>query len=205
MKIKKFKFKQILKLHFLNKRVYENNINKIDGQILTNSSLIETLSAFKKALHVIFQYHQEDKKILFIGVPKKLELKINKLTPHMAVPATFDIQGIISNNFKPAKITEIRKRSVSKIHSKSLFPKLIKKPDLVVLLAHEKKQIAFNESSLARIPLIAFDTTMNSNFYNLGGLQSNVVSTTNRNLLFFGLSFLFKKFTKKKLIDKIQR
>ena len=35
---------------------------------------------YKGVLQIIFKYHQMEKKILFVGLPKKLELKINMLT-----------------------------------------------------------------------------------------------------------------------------
>jgi ribosomal protein S2 len=98
MKLRKLEFKQILKLHLLKHRTYEqpsvknNNMNPV-----TDLTLNETIFNLKKALQIIFQYHIRNKRILFIGVPNKLEAKINKTTNHVAIPQDLNIQGFISN------------------------------------------------------------------------------------------------------------
>ena len=195
MKLKKFKFKQILKLHLLNSRVYEHASQKTNFGLLTDFKLIQIISDFKKVLHVIFEYHQADKQILFVGVPNRLELKINRLTQHSAVNANFELQAIISNNLKV-----IDSLKNSKSYSKLLMPKMSKKPDLIVLLAHEKKQNIIAESNVAKIPVIVFDADGNvplgslKGFYNLRGF--GVSSISEKNLFFLGLNFLFKQFKK---------
>jgi hypothetical protein len=145
-------------------------------------------------LQVIFYYHQADKRVLFIGVPKKLELKINKLTNHVAVPSTFNLQGIISNNFKSSNI-------MKETGFKSFSPKLQKKPDLVVLFFHEKSVVS--ESYFAKVPLIIFNNDENSknslfnNFYNVQGNGNNLTTIYNKNLFCIGLNFLFKTVKRK--------
>jgi ribosomal protein S2 len=200
MKLKKFKFKQILKLYLLNSRAYEYAVKKTNSGLLTDFSLIQIISDFKKALHIIFEYHQAQKKILFVGVPKKLELKINKLTHHVAVDHNFELQGVISNNFKPSNLVKVGKQSFSKVYFKSLIPKLSKKPDLVVLLSHEKPQNIIAESKVAKVPVITFISDSNANpnliqgSYNLEGFGQNLISTSEKSLFFLGLNFLFKRF-----------
>jgi hypothetical protein len=203
MKLKKFKFKQILKLHLLNSRAYDHAVKKTNSGLLTDFNLIQIISDFKKALHVIFEYHQANKKILFIGVPKKLELKINKSTHHVAVDPNFELQGVISNNFKLSKFAKVGKQAFSKVYLKSLIPKLSKKPDLVVLLSHEKNQNIIAESKVAKVPVITFasdsdsKTNLTSGSYNLKGFGQNSISTSEKSLFFLGLNFLFKRFKKK--------
>nr|BBC77729.1 ribosomal protein S2 [Nitzschia sp. NIES-3576] len=198
MKIKQFKFKQILKLHLLNSGMYEYTTKKVNSATSTDSSLIQVVSSFKKALSIIFEFHQAKKTILFIGVPKKLELKINKLTNHTAVPHSFDLQGVISNTFKPLKLSKKDKNFFSKLYLKSLLPKLLRKPDLVVLFSHEKKQTVINESYIAKVPLITFDCdnsikdTWVNNLYNVQGVNFNVSQNSNKNIFFIGLNFLFR-------------
>nr|BBC77518.1 ribosomal protein S2 [Nitzschia sp. PL3-2] len=198
MKIKQFKFKQILKLHLLNSGMYEYTTKKVNSAASTDSSLIQVVSSFKKALSIIFEFHQAKKTILFIGVPKKLELKINKLTNHTAVPHSFDLQGVISNTFKPLKLSKTDKNFFSKLYLKSLLPKLVKKPDLVVLFSHEKKQSVINESYIAKVPLINFDCdssikdTWVNNLYNVQGVNFNASQNPNKNIFFIGLNFLFR-------------
>jgi hypothetical protein len=200
MKLKKFKFKQILKLHLLNSRAYEHAIQKLNSGFLTDFKLTQILSDFKKVLHVIFEYHQANKQILFVGMPNRLELKINQLTQHAAVGVNFELQAIISNNFKAINSPKNVKLLTTKSYSKSLMPKLLKKPDLIVLLSHEKKQNIIAESNAVKIPVIVFDSDGNTQsnrfkgFYNLKGFGSSSISE--KNLFFLGLNFLFKRFKK---------
>ncbi len=208
MKINKFKSKQILKLHLLNSKAYEYISKKSNPGILTNFNVTQIVADFKKVLHVIYQYHQADKRILFVGIPKKLELKINQLTNHVAVSNNFELQGVISNNFK---IVRNNKQSFSKVYSKLLLPKLTKKPDLVVLFSHEKKQNIINESHIAKVPLILFDynddskSAWSSSLYNLQGIGERLHKTSNKNLFFFGLNFLFKTVKRKPKNQKFKK
>lgn len=166
--MKQKKLKQILKLYLLNSRTYENIcIKSTDSNLLTNLNLIQIISNLKKAFYTIFKYHKVHKKILFVGLPPKLTFKINKLTPHTATGLSLELQGVTANNFKNILL--------SKVFSKPLKVKLSKKPDLVVLLSNEKKQNTIVKFSIAKIPVIKF------------------ISTSNKNLFFFGLNFLFKR------------
>lgn len=197
MKTKKFKFKQILKLHLLKSRAYENSIKKTN--FLKPISLTQTIVDFKKVLKIIFKYHQIDKRILFIGVPTELELKINKLTNHVAVSKTFNLQGFISNN------NNIKTNKSSKSRFSSfLFPKLLQKPDLIILFSSEKEQNIISESYVAKTPLIKFGTDYDiknsevRSLYNIPGFGDNLQLTQNKNLIFIGLNFLFKTIQRKK-------
>jgi ribosomal protein S2 len=198
MKLKKFKFKQILKLHLLNSRAYEHTVKKNNSGFLTDFKLIQILSDFKKVLHIIFEYHQANKQILFVGVPNKLELKINRQTQHVAVDSNFELQAVISNNLKVTNSFKSSKLSMTKSYAKLLTPKLSKKPDLIVLLAHEKKQNIIGESNVAKIPVIVFDSDWDTPYnslrgsYNLRGFDGS--SLSEKNLFFLGLNFLFKQF-----------
>lgn len=198
MKIKKFKFKQILKLHLLNSKAYEYAAKKISSGLLTDLALTQIISDFKKGLHLVFQYHQAQKRILFVGVPKQLEVKINTLTNHVALPSNFNLQGILSNNRSFQNSVLADKQSALKNNFKSLLPKLSKKPDLIVLFSHEKKQNVMIESFIAKVPLITFssnDFSSNSfsfSLYNLNFLSNDFTETSNKNLFFLGLNFLFK-------------
>lgn len=204
MKLKKFKFKQILKLHLVNSRAYEYATKKATPGTLSELDLTQTISDFKRALHVMFQYHKADKQILFIGAPKKLEAKINKLTQHIAIPHDLDVQGVIFNTFKLGKLLKTPKETASKMHLKTLLPKLSKRSDLIVLLSHDKPQVIVTDSYVAKIPLINFISTnekfkdgFSSNFYSLNGVRGDQNFSENKNLLYLGLNFLFKTVIKK--------
>ena len=197
MKIRKFKYRQILKLHLLKSKVYGQYEKKKNSSYVTNDTLSNIIANFKKALLIIFQYNQSNKRILFIGIPSKLESKINRLTNHVAVPNSFDLQGLISN---PNKMNFLKtKKGLSKSYSAQLFPKLTRKPDLIVLFSHQKQESIISESYLAKVPLILFDEKGVNNIkvwsnYNVLGIKSDLASSNQRNILFLGLNFLFKKF-----------
>lgn len=198
------KLKQILKLYLLNSQAYENIIKNTSSNFLTDFNLIQITSHLKKTLYTVFEYHQAHKKILFVGLPTKLELKINKLTHHTAVDSNFELRGVISNNFKMVNFIKVENKLFSKVFTKSLIPKLSKRPDLIVFLLHEKKQHAITESNIAKIPVISFasirclKTNVNKKFNNLEDSSQKLVSTFNKSLFFLGLNFLFKRIKKNK-------
>ena len=203
MKLKKFKFKQVLKLHLLNSKIYEHGTKKGNSTFLTDLNLTKTVSEFKKSLNIIFEYHRLNKRILFVGLPPKLELKINQRTHHAAVGKNVELQNLFTNNLKPFKFFKGGKHLATKDYFKLSLAKLSQKPDLIVLLAHEKKQKVIIENNLAKIPLVVFsssDCSENNSFdgfYNVTGFHENLVSTSEKTLLFLGLNFLFKRFKKK--------
>ena len=203
MKIKKLKSKQLLKLHLLKSRVYEHSSKKTN---LIDLSLDQTLVDIKKILQIIFHYHQADKRILFVGFPAKLELKLNVLTRHIAVPNSFNVQRIFSNiNLKTLKNEKKVFRAGSTVSVNFLMPKLMKKPDLVILLDHEKREALLSEAWVMKIPTIVFSETRESNglsdnfFYRVKGNFKNALATSNKNIFFISLNFLFKTLRKKKM------
>lgn len=198
MKIKQFKFKQILKLHLLKSSFYKNSSKKNDVIRLINVGLTQAIADFKKVLHIIFRFNQVGKKILFIGMPIKLERKINKLTNHVAVSKDFDLQGIFSRS-NILKLNHDNKNYFSKPSVTLLLPKLVNKPDLVVLISSTKAQIILSESFVAKVPLITFEKSCESknswfgNAYNVRGFGDSLELSNSENILFIGLDFLFKK------------
>lgn len=206
MKIKKFKFKQLLKLHLLKSKVYESPSKKINSNDLMSVNLDRILVGIKKALQIIFQYNQMDKRILFIGLPSKLELKVNLLTKHIAVPYNFNVQGFLSNNNnKFLKDVQSSSHLWVKKYSNFLLPKLTNKPDLIILFNHEKANAILSEAWILKIPVIVFNKnhdvrqTFFNNFYIINGNFQNILATSDKNIFFIGLNFLFKNLKKKRL------
>lgn len=203
MKIQKFKYKQLLKLHLLKSRVYEQSIKKANYNDLSDYSLDQILVGIKKALQIIFQYNQTEKRILFIGLPYKLESNINQFTRHIAVPNTFNVQGFISNNnFKSFKTHKNFDQGLFKNSSKFLLPKLTKTLDLIVLFDHEKSENILSEAWRRKVPVISFDTNLDfdafsHNSYVVKGNFKNMLVTSDKNIFFVGLKFLFKNSIKK--------
>ena len=199
MKLKKLEFKQILKLHLLKHKTYDRFFAKNnDANLITNSTLNETLFNLKKALQITFQYHKQSRQILFVGVPKKLKEKINKTTNHIAVAQTINIQGLVSNNSneKLANVKQINKQNM--LEFKALSPKLLKKPDLIVIIKSEKAYAIEKECVVARLPFISLTSfglpkeanpSYQCNFQSTSG-NSNLVF--DKNLFLSGLDFIFK-------------
>ncbi|MBE0439303.1 MAG: hypothetical protein IBX57_05925 [Gammaproteobacteria bacterium] len=194
MKLKKFKFKQILKLHLLNSQAYAAKKTNINTRI--DFDLTEVLTDLKKILHVTFEYHQANKKILFIGLPKKLEKTINSSTRHVAVDHMFELQGFLSKHLNAFKLS-------TDLCVKSLLPKMSKKPDLIVLLTHDKSLNIIAESNVSKIPIIVFDSINIKHIgkmkavYTVEGFEENFNSTSGKTLFCLGLQFLFNNQTKK--------
>ena len=203
MKTKKFKSKQLLKLHFLKSRVYEYSAKKTNFNDLKNTNLDQILVSVKKALQIIFQYNQVNKRVLFIGLPFKLEFKINSLTRHAAVSTSFDIQGIVSNN-KANLLLDLKSvtQKFVKRSSRVLSPKLMKKPDLIILFDHEKTHAILSEAWVAKIPVITFianhnKSTVTQSSYCVNGNYKSILTAFDKNIFFIGLNFLFKNLKKK--------
>jgi ribosomal protein S2 len=200
MKIKKVKIKQLLKLNLLKSKVYEQPIKKMKFNNLIDANLNQIVVDIKKVLQIIFQYHKAEKRILFLGLPYKLESRVNQSTKHIAIPKNFNIQGVISNyNSKSFKSDRNSNQAWLKNSSKFLLPKLSKKLDLIVLFNHDNNETILSEAGVAKIPVIFFGTTFgsqNSASYKVEGNFKNVLIGSNKNIFFIGLNFLFKTFKK---------
>lgn len=204
MKTKKFKFKQLLKLHLLKFRAYEYPIKKTNFNDLITASLDQIIIGIKRALQVIFQYHQANKRILFVGLPSKLELKINSSTRHTAIASSFNIQGLISNsNVNSGSNTQTPTYKSIKQNSTLLALKFTKKPDLIVLFDHNKSSSVLSEAWVAKIPVINFAANDNhkdsfiQTTYLVNGNFKSILSAFDKNIFFIGLNFLFKNLKKK--------
>jgi len=200
MKIKEVKIKQLLKLNLLKSKVYEQPIKKIKFNNFIDANLNQIVVDIKKVLQIIFQYHKVEKRILFLGLPYKLESRVNQLTKHIAIPKNFNIQGVISNyNSKSFKSDRNSNQAWLKNSSKFLLPKLSKKLDLIVLFNHDNSETILSEAGVAKIPVIFFGTNFglqNSASYKVEGNFKNVLIGSNKNVFFIGLNFLFKTFKK---------
>jgi len=193
MKLKSSKSKHILRLHLLKSKTYENFIKKTSSEPAVNSSLTQTLLNFKKSLQIIFKYHRIKKRILFVGLPKGLEAKVNSLTHHVAVPKEFNLQGVISNN-------NLASSKVKKNYfHKTLLPKLKKKPHLIVIHSINNKKIIIAESLTAKIPVISLYDAYACNIKkeNEQCINSDLERFSSNDIFFIGLNFLFKSSNRK--------
>jgi len=196
MKIKEVKIKQLLKLNLLKSKVYEQPIKKIKFNNFIDANLNQIVVDIKKVLQIIFQYHKVEKRILFLGLPYKLESRVNQSTKHVAVPKNFNIQGVISNyNSKSFRSYGNSNQAWLKNSSKFLLPKLSKRLDLIVLFDHDKSEAILSEARVAKIPVASFGTnsgSQNHALYNVEGNFKNILTGYNKNIFSIGLNFLFK-------------
>ena len=106
----------------------------------------KTKTLLNQILMIIFEFHAQNKKILFIGFPKQLN-KTLKNTKHLQIPE------LISNEIWENKKSRSEKAKQSKNIAK-LTQKLRKKPDLIVMYASANDELLIRKSYLADTPLI---------------------------------------------------
>ena len=157
MKINKVhsnKFK-LLKLNLIKTKVYKkkhNNFIKIK----------DITSRLKKSLHVIYKYHINNKKILFIGTPINLNPEFKKIlqnTKHLIIPKSLWMNGMITNKFSCFKYLSKNKKLINNRISKILF-KIKNKSDLIVILNNSEIMNILEESYLARIPIVSINCNL---------------------------------------------
>ena len=163
----KQKKKQIIQFHLIKSKIfYEKESNFLNYLLTFNLSKI--VIKLKKSIQIIFKFHKKNKKILFIGIPKLLEQKINSKTNHIAIPKFFNISGIFINK---SVVKSLKFKNQLFIKNKSVnFSKLLYKPDLIVTFKTENMDSIIKESKNAKIPLILF----NANFEDYKKLKNSV-------------------------------
>lgn len=159
MKIKKREIKttQLLELQIIKSKI----LNQKKSNFLENLSaqdISKTLIKLKKSIQIVFKFHKQQKKILFVGIPKQLEDKINMKTNHVAVPNFYNIYGLFINK-SVAKSLKF-KYQMFENKNKVLFSKLFYKPDLIVIFNSKNSESIVKEGYTSKIPIIQF----NSNF-----------------------------------------
>ena len=155
IKIQKYKlFKyNLLKLQTYSKKATFEISNFLYG-------LLEQIEAYlKQVLKIIFEYHVNHFKILFIGFPlvsKIKQVKLVHFTNHNFIPEKSWISGVFRNRFS---ILTYLKIIQSQNFSKNLqFLLTIKtKPHLVIIFNQKVETNTINEFYKAGIPILSFD------------------------------------------------
>lgn len=186
MKLKKLshlKYK-LIKIEFIKSKIYQKSLQSFD---LAGTYL-------KKAIFLIFQYHIKNKKILFVGVNKKIQNKykhVLKKTKHLFLPEKYWIKGLLTN-----KVTVFKyiKNSFSSTKIKNYF--LLKKsPNLIVIFNEQNQASIIKEAIKLKIPVIVLNTEksrLEGIFYQMH-LDSEVVTQKNNNLIVLILNSIFRK------------
>ena len=197
MKLKRlitFKSKLLI-LQLLKFKTYiikENSIN------LIKIKLIEV--HLKQALKIIYNYHINNKKIFFIGIPQIIQTNFQNFlqrTNHLFIPENVWIQGILSN-----KISILRyiKKQFDLTNNSNKKNKALKsvfqvktKPDLIVIFNKKSDLNVLQEVKLLQIPVIIVTDTLDiQNLYKIPG-NFLFANTKVKNVLFSLIYSLFKK------------
>jgi ribosomal protein S2 len=153
-KIKTHNFK-LLKLKLIKTKIYKEKYSKFIKIEDTNIRL-------KKSLHIIYKYHINNKKILFIGTPVNIDLTFKNLlqkTKHILIPTSLWLNGIITNQFSCFKYLFKNQKTINNKISKILF-KIKNKSDLIVIFNTSDKISIINEGYSARIPIISINCNL---------------------------------------------
>lgn len=158
MKIKKIQSNnyKLLKLKLIKLKILKKD------HIIKNLTVENIESRLKKALKIIYLYHINNKKILFVGNPLNINKEIAGLlqnTKHIFIPKFAWIAGIISNNNNSFKFLLKKSVNLTKISQRIL--QLKKKSDLIVIIDKNLDLIALEEGYSSKIPTIVLNSGLN--------------------------------------------
>lgn len=146
---------KLLKLKLIKTKIYKKNHNNF-------IQIEDIVNRLRKALHVIYKYHANNKRILFVGSPLHIDSQLKKLiknTKHTIIPESIWMSGLLTNKDACFKYLSKNQRSVNSKISEILF-QVKKKSDLVVILNASSNTTALNEGYLTRIPVISLNCNL---------------------------------------------
>ena len=152
-KITTYKTK-ILKLKLIKTKVYKKSHNNF-------INIEDIYSRIKKALHIIYNYHINNKKILFVGTSMQTYIisKFKKLfynTKHTIIPEYAWVSGVLTNRRLSFKDSLKNSNTINNKTSKTSL-QLKKKSDLIVILDSFSSEKVSAEASIACIPTISLN------------------------------------------------
>lgn len=203
MKIKKINISyqnKLTKLQLLKSRIYKKTKNsKLKNKIEINKTQIY----LKKIIHIIYEFHINNKRILFLNFPKNFEKKINKYlrkNQHIFINNENFINGILSNqkiNFQQSGKLQKFIRSNSRI--KVPIKKLI---NLIVIFNPVSSLNSDKTLFISQIPTITINENFNNNQnyqnYKLIGNFKFIEKQINNNIFFS----ILKAILKNKIVKK---
>jgi hypothetical protein len=158
MKIKKIQSKnyKLLKFNLIKSKILKKNHYK------KSIKLEEIEIRLKKALNIIYLYHINNKRILFVGNPLNINKEISqalKSTKHIFIPKSFWISGIITNQNSSFNSIFKKEGNINKISQ--IVLKLKNKSNLVVIIDKNFEEKALYESYSSRLPIISLNSDLN--------------------------------------------
>lgn len=201
MKIKKVQLTnstlKLFKLKLIKSKVYKFNEKNIK---LENIEI-----RLKKVLQIIYEYHKNKKKILFIGVPLKFSKSIQFLfqkTRHIFLPNSIWVNGILTNQYSCFQYILSSQKPIKNKMTNLLF-KLRNKSDLIVILNASETIPQIIEGHKTKTPIIAFNSSfIDSTFkitYKIPGYFHFYKNEFKNNFFYYILASIFKKFTMNKI------
>jgi ribosomal protein S4 len=202
-KIKKFQY-TLLKLNLIKSQIYKKKIQKNNHDDVLNikTELIEL--HLKRSLQVIYKYHMNHKKILFIGIPQNFQKKFSKIlknTKHVALPQSIWVNGILSNRYATFRYLYLKRRKNIKkknwLQNKIIYflISVIKQPDLIVIFNPNLEKNALNETYKLKLPIVALENNLYFNtkfFYKVPGNFQHIYKKT-QHAIFLILASILKK------------
>ena len=174
---KKYK-KQKIKNKLQNYRLFKYNLIKVQAYskifIFSDIILNQLEACLKQIFKIIFEYHINNFKILFIGFPvlhKMKQIKLIHFTNHDFISEKSWISGIFRNRFSILTYLKlIQSQNFSK--NLKLLLSLKTKPHLIVICDHQNFETdAINEFYKSGIPIISF----NYDFLNISKITYNML------------------------------
>jgi hypothetical protein len=158
MKIEKLQYNNykllrfnLIKSKILKRPHYQKNIKLDDIEM-----------RLKKALYLIYLYHINNKRILFVGNPLNINKEITKLlrnTKHIFIPKSAWIAGVITNKNSSFKSIFKKEDNINKLSQ--IILKLKNKSNLVVIMDKRLDEKALEESYSYRLPVILLNSDLN--------------------------------------------
>jgi ribosomal protein S2 len=143
---------KLIKLKLIQTKIYKKNSKN-------SIKINDIIPRIKKAIFLIYKYHTNNKRILFVGTPLNFNKKFKALlknTRHVFIPESVWVNGILTNKESCFKnLTKNRNSNENKI-LEILFP-LRKKSDLIVILDSYSNQNVLNEAYTTGIPTITLN------------------------------------------------
>lgn len=197
MKIIKISKRQtkLLNLNILKTKIRHNKKNHLNYLLKKDIKY-----RFKNALNIIFKFHSENKKILFLGTPLKLNKQLKELfknTNHLAIPEIIRLSGVLTNTKSIFKFLFKQYLKKNKNTLKFLF-NLTAKNNLVVIINESLSTNFLKEFLKKRIPTISLNySNTNLNYLNSEYIiKQNINYNENKsinNLFFSILTITLKK------------
>ena len=174
MKLQKKLTQKILKFYALKLKFHEKK------NFTNEDSLASYLKSIKKTLFLILQFHRTEKIILFVGLSPEVGDYITKFTNHVVINPSLDIKDFVSNGFCLYYLKRLKNLKWTNL-----------KPDLVVVSAHNQKEMLIKECLRKKMPFISYDNATER--FNINSSKNFILDNSKKiqDISFFELSLVF--------------